>query len=128
MIYGLEGTIRGLDRTEPRYPVNRRAQTSLAFTQGLLGKLALRYIDGRIHSLQQRALGRKQVMAGSFKIFDYSIRKEDSELGCEIRFLAHFFLNCFPHSVSIVWVDALPHIFTAWKALQRIKPPDSVAL
>src|SRR4051812_35856313 len=67
-------------------------------------------------------------MGRSFKVFDGSIRKEDFELGCEIRLLAHCFLNCVPHPVSIVWVDALPHILTAWKAVQRIKPPDSVAL
>src|SRR5215469_1147244 len=74
-IDGLDLTVRRQDPDETRYPVNRRAQISLAFTQGFFGTLALRHIDGRGHSLQQRTLGRKQVMAGSFKVFDCSIRK-----------------------------------------------------
>jgi hypothetical protein len=45
-IYGFDVTVRGQDRNEAWYPVNRRAQTSLAFTQGLLGTFALRHIDG----------------------------------------------------------------------------------
>src|SRR6516225_380898 len=63
---GFEFASRSHDRNESGYPVNSRAQTSLALAQGLLGALALRHIDGAGHRLQKRALGRKQVTAGYF--------------------------------------------------------------
>src|SRR5262249_27105641 len=74
LIHGFYVAVRGQDRNKTGYPIYRRAQISLTLTQGLLGILALRHIDGRGHRLQQHALGREQVMAGPFKVFDCSIR------------------------------------------------------
>src|SRR6516165_680432 len=68
------------------------------------------------------------MMGGCFDVFDCSIRQNDSEVSCEISLLAQCLLDFFPHHVSIVWVNAFPPIFSAWKALQRVKPPDPVTL
>src|SRR5258708_9676415 len=68
------------------------------------------------------------MMGVCFQVFDGSIRQQDSELGKEISFLAQCVLNFSPYPFSIVWVNAFPHIVSAWKALQRIKPPDAVTL
>src|SRR5258707_2696261 len=68
------------------------------------------------------------MMGVCFQVFDGSIRQQDSELGKEISFLAQCVLNFPPYPFSIVWVNAFPHIVSAWKALQRIKPPDAVTL
>ena len=50
-IYGFEVTVRGQDRNEARYPVNRRAQTSLAFAERLLGTLAFGQIEHECEAL-----------------------------------------------------------------------------
>ena len=68
------------------------------------------------------------MMADCFEIFDCSIGQYDSELARVVSFLAHCLLGLFVHPVSIVWMDPLPHTFRGRKALQRIKPPDSVTL
>src|SRR5258708_20649635 len=68
------------------------------------------------------------MMGVCFQVFDGSIRQQDSELGKEISFLAQCVLNFPPYPFSIVWVNAFPHIVSAWKALHPIKPPDAVTL
>src|SRR5215472_14054362 len=50
-IDGIDLTIRGQDPNETRYPVNCRAQTSLAFTQRLLRAFALGQIEHERNAL-----------------------------------------------------------------------------
>src|SRR6266850_8137509 len=90
--------------------------------------LALRHVDVCANDLDQLAEGRKFMMGVCFQVFDCSIRQQDSELLKEISLLAQCLLDFFPQPFSIVWVNAFPHIVSAWKALQRIKPPDPVTL
>src|ERR1700722_9128781 len=68
------------------------------------------------------------MMGVCFQVFDRSIRQYDSELLKEISLLAQCLLDFSPQPFSIVRVNASPHIISAWKAQQRIKPPDSVTL
>src|SRR5260370_42018016 len=68
------------------------------------------------------------MMGFCFQVFDCSIRQQDSEFLKEVSLLAQCLLDFFPQPFSIVWVNAFPHIVSAWKALQRIKPPDAVTL
>src|ERR1700755_2362107 len=84
----------------------------------VLCPLSFRHIDGCGDNLGQRAPGGKHMIAGSFDPFDCSIRQEESELGHEISFLVHGLLNRSPHSIAVLWVNALPHALLTWKALQ----------
>src|SRR5260370_41872702 len=68
------------------------------------------------------------MMGFCFQVFDCSIRQQDSEFLKEFSLLAQGLLDFFPQPFSIVWVNALPHIVSAWKALQRIKPQHAESL
>ena len=69
----LRGHRSGPRSQRARYPVNRRAQTSLAFTQGLLSTLASSH---RRSVTPPTARPRKKTGDGWFlKVFDCSIRK-----------------------------------------------------
>src|SRR5882724_11743760 len=68
------------------------------------------------------------MMGVCFQVFDCSIRQQDSELLKEISLFAQRLLDFFPQPFLIVWVNASPHIVSAWRALQRIKSPDAVTL
>src|ERR1700757_3763882 len=68
------------------------------------------------------------MMGVCFQVFDCSIGQQDSELLKEIYLFAQCILDFFPQPFLILWVNASPHIVSAWKALQRIKPPDAVTL
>ena len=70
-IDGFDLTIRGQNRNETRYPVNGRAQTSLAFTQRLLCPLALGQIEHE-----------RKALVVSF--FDSSRRLQARERGCRL--------------------------------------------
>src|SRR5258708_7833258 len=68
------------------------------------------------------------MMGVCFQVFDCSIRQQDSEFLKEFSLLAQGLLDFFPQPFSIVWVNALPHSVSAWKALQRIKPEQAKSL
>src|ERR1700739_3646352 len=90
--------------------------------------LPLSHIDACADDLDQLAEGGKLMMGVCFQVFDRSIRQQDSELLKEFSLPAQCLLDFSPQPFSIVWVNASPHIISAWKALQRIKPPDPVTV
>jgi hypothetical protein len=92
----------------------------------LLRALTFRHIHVRTDNLDGPFA--HEVQARCRQSFDRPIKQRDSELARLIVFLAQRLLNLFPHPVSIVWMDPLPHSFAAWKALLRIKPPNPVTL
>src|SRR3954454_4780654 len=94
----------------------------------LLRALSFRHIDVGTENLDKLSARGESMMGGYVKIFDCSIRQHDSEFARVISFLAHCLLDPVPYPASVVWVDPLPHSIAAWKALQRINPPDAVVL
>src|SRR5258708_9029886 len=90
----------------------------------VLCALTFRHIGVCAGSLNQHTERGIRVIGGCFEVFDCSIRQQDSELGKEISFLAQCLLDFFPHLVSLVWMNAFPHIFSAWKTPQWIQSPN----
>src|ERR1700733_9873498 len=96
----------------------------LASSQCIIRALAFCHIDDCSDNLHKFSASGEKVTGSRFNMSDRSRGYYDSVCYTVVSFFAQCALYLVRHSVSLMWMDALPHLFNFRRTLQRIKPED----